>query len=79
MASLSKDRPSSRGGQDLFPGHTIVGDELEFQQAVQDWKQRYHRQFPAISDYLHILLGLGYAKVVIAALKEQEPWPTKSA
>jgi hypothetical protein len=37
--------------------------ELEFLQAIQQWKRTNHKQFPSWRDVLGVLLSLGYRKV----------------
>lgn len=39
-------------------------DEVEFMNAVQAYKQQTGRKFPAYSELLRVLKGLGYQKVV---------------
>lgn len=43
------------------PGHSPA--ELEFMQAMQDYKQRSGRMFPTWSEVLEVLKALGYAKL----------------
>lgn len=38
-------------------------DEIELMDAVEKWKKRAGRKFPATSEILHIAKGLGYRKV----------------
>jgi len=46
-----------------FPGSEIGGDVLEFLKAIEAYKRRYRRRFPAWSEVLFVLRQLGYAKV----------------
>jgi hypothetical protein len=47
------------------PGATYDGDELEFLRAMDAYKRRTGRQFPACSEVLGVLKGLGYRKVEV--------------
>ena len=44
------------------PGVVKTEDELEFQEALSDYKRQSGRQFPTWSEILEVLRGLGYAK-----------------
>jgi len=48
------------------------GDELEFMQAIDDYKRRSGRMFPTCSEVLEVLRGLGYAKTTPAAAAAPE-------
>lgn len=37
-------------------------DDLEFQNAIQEWKNRTGRQFPTWKEVLGVMKSLGYAK-----------------
>ncbi len=37
-------------------------DDLEFQNAIQDWKRRNNRQFPTWREVLCVVKTLGYSK-----------------
>lgn len=38
-------------------------DEIEFMSAIDEYKRRSRRQFPTCSEYLEVLIALGYRKV----------------
>ena len=42
--------------------YPMTDAELEFIQAINDYKQRYSKPFPTWSEILHILVELGYQK-----------------
>ncbi len=54
------------------------GDELEFMQAMQEYKQRSGRMFPTWSEVLEVLLELGYAKVAEESDAPFDRQPTRS-
>jgi len=59
-----------------FPGSDVTGDILEFVKAMDAYKRRYKRRFPAWSEALYVLRTLGYAKCVPgAAVAEVPPDP----
>ena len=48
---------------ELFPGSEIKADELEFIQAIEQFKKRYQRRYPTWSEVLVVLKSLGYRRV----------------
>lgn len=50
------------GGQGLNE-YPLRDEELEFINAVNEYKRRYSRPFPTWSEALHVLKSLGYRKV----------------
>ncbi|MEZ6194294.1 MAG: hypothetical protein R3F20_00990 [Planctomycetota bacterium] len=59
------DRPTgSPGLERRVAGFSspVDADELEFIQALEDYKRRHERPFPSWSEVLHVLKSLGYAK-----------------
>lgn len=67
--SAVKKHPWSNGG---LPGwecgspqkpDEMSPEVLEFLKALEDYRERYHRQFPNWSEVLGIITSLGYRKV----------------
>lgn len=49
----------------VCPGSNYSADEIEFLKAVEDFKKKRKVIFPTHTQVLHILLSLGYRKVVV--------------
>ena len=45
-----------------FPGCETTPDELEFALAMYAYQKKHGRRFPAWSEVLYVLRGLGYGK-----------------
>lgn len=65
----ASDRRSVPGVPEQYRGNVrsineypLDGDELEFINAINAYKQRYGRPFPTWSEVLHVLRFLGYRK-----------------
>lgn len=48
-------------------------DEVEFMNALDEYKRRSGRMFPTCSEVLEVIRGLGYAKGGSAALAAEQP------
>lgn len=53
---------SKASGDPVNGERDYTPDEVEFMLAVEGWKKRTGRRFPANSDYLAIMKSLGYRK-----------------
>ena len=60
MVMLNRSQ-SSKGGS-LFPGLETTPDELEFALAMYAFQKKHRRRYPAWSEVLYVLRGLGYSK-----------------
>jgi hypothetical protein len=49
-------------GQCVNVGSDYTAEQLEYMRAVEAWKKTNRRRYPATTDYLAILLGLGYRR-----------------
>lgn len=59
----SPDVPEEyRARQRSINEYPLSGDELEFINAINAYKQAYHKPFPTWSEVLHVLKWLGYRK-----------------
>jgi hypothetical protein len=58
---MRKIRPY--GCDENFPGSDYQEDEIEFFRAVEEYKQRTHRRYVSLREYLEILKSLGYCKI----------------
>jgi hypothetical protein len=52
-------------------------DELEFMNAIEQYKRRYNRPFPTWTEVLEVVCKLGYAKVASAEETAQTPVPVE--
>ena len=46
----------------IHPGLDIAADELEFALAMHAFQKQHRRRYPAYSEILYVLKGLGYVK-----------------
>lgn len=49
-----------------------TNDEIEFMQAMDDYKRRSGRMFPTCSEILEVLRGMGYVRVEMTVEEEVE-------
>ena len=49
--------------EENFPGCDVTADEWEFMRAIEAYKRRYRKRYPAWRDVLGVLKSLGYRKV----------------
>lgn len=47
---------------EVFPGSEITAEEWEFIRAIEAYKRKHRRQFPAWTEVLEVLKRLGYRK-----------------
>ena len=52
--------------------HTFTAEELEFLQAMEDFKKATNKKFPTWTDALNVLMGLGYYKP--SSWGSEAPW-----
>jgi hypothetical protein len=60
-SAANKGKNRLRGkGHPTTAAMNYSGDELEFMEAIQNWKKKSGKQFPTWSEVLSILKQLGY-------------------
>lgn len=61
-AAARKANARPRGMISGTTEHQYTDDELEFLKAVEEWKKRHRRLFPAVTELLRVAAALGYRK-----------------
>lgn len=67
-----KDTDRYRAGHPTPEARDYTDEEMEFLKAVEEFKKKRRVRFPHATDYLAVLVSLGYRKVV-----EPGPVPAK--